>query len=425
MRGSKPVKIREILRLHDLGMNNMQIAQGCNCSRTTVIEMLKRADDTGLAWPEAETMDDRQLRQRIYPAAGEAVAKKPDPDFEYMNRELKRSGVNMALLWDEYKLENPHGLQYSQYCERYRQWCRKNSVTMHIQHKPGEKLFVDWAGDTMEVVNRLTGEKSKVYLFVSALGVSGYPYAEAFYNMSMASWIAAHVHAFEYYGGTPRILVPDNLRTGVEKAHNYDPVENRSYREMAEHYSTAIVPARIRKPKDKAKAENTVGDIETWVMAALRNRTFFSLPELNAAVLERLKAFSSKPFQKRFGSRESIFLDEDKPELTALPSYEYELGAWKTATVQMNYHIEVEKQFYSVPYTYSGQKVDVRISASCVEIFKDNIRICSHPRSYGKPYGYITNTDHMPPHHKKYLEWDGERFLGWADKIGSATHDVV
>jgi transposase len=269
MRGSKPVKIREILRLRSLGMSNKQIARSCNCSRTTVIEMLKRADDAGLVWPEAEAMDDRLLKQRIYPGAEESTVKKPDPDFEYMNRELRRSGVNMALLWNEYRLENPEGLQYSQYCERYRQWCRKNSVTMHIQHKPGEKLFVDWAGDTMEVVNRLTGEKNKVYLFVCALGVSGYPYAEAFFNMSMASWIAAHVHAFEYYGGTPRILVPDNLRTGVEKAHNYDPVENRSYREMAEHYSTAIVPARIRRPKDKAKAENAVGDVETWVMAAL------------------------------------------------------------------------------------------------------------------------------------------------------------
>lgn len=425
MRGSKPVKIREILRLRSLGMSNKQIARSCNCSRTTVIEMLKRADDAGLSWPQAEAIDDRMLKQSIYPGMEESAVKKPAPDFEYMNRELKRSGVNMKLLWDEYKLEDPNGLQYSQYCERYRQWCRKNSVTMHIQHKPGEKLFVDWAGDTMEVVNRLTGEKNKVYLFVCALGVSGYPYAEAFFNMGMASWIAAHVHAFEYYGGAPRILVPDNLKTGVEKAHNYDPVENRSYREMAEHYSTAIVPARIRRPKDKSKAENAVGDIETWVMAALRNRTFFSLSELNAAVLERLKAFSAKPFQKRFGSRESVFLEEDKPELTALPPYAYELGAWKTATVQMNYHIEAEKQFYSVPYTYAGQKVDVRISSSCVEVFKDNIRICSHPRSFGKPYGYITNTDHMPPHHKKYLEWDGERFLSWADKIGPSARDVV
>jgi transposase len=196
-----------VLRLRDLGMNNMQIAQGCNCSRTTVIEMLKRADDAGLSWPEAEARDDRQLKQIIYPATEESVVKMPDPDFEYMNQELKRSGVNMALLWNEYKLENLNWLQYSQYCERYRQWCKKNSVTMHIQHKPGEKLFVDWAGDSMGVVNRLTGEKNKVYLFVSALGISGYPYSEAFYNMSMASWIAAHVHAFEYYGGTPRIVL--------------------------------------------------------------------------------------------------------------------------------------------------------------------------------------------------------------------------
>lgn len=425
MRGSKPVKIREILRLRDLGMNNVQIAQGCNCSRTTVIEMLKRADEAGLNWPEADILNDHQLKQRIYPTMAGMSVKKSDPDFEAMNRELKRSGVNLRLLWGEYKQIDADGLQYSQYCERYRQWCRKNNVTMHVQHKPGEKLFVDWTGDTMEVTNRMTGEKSRVYLFVSALGVSGYPYAEAFYNMSMVSWIAAHVHAFEYYGGAPRILVPDNLRTGVEKAHNYDPVENRSYREMAEHYSAAIVPARIRRPKDKAKVENAVGDIETWVMAALRNRMFFSLAELNQAILERLKAFSAKPFQKRFGSRESIFQEEDRPELTPLPSYEYELGAWKTATVQMNYHVEVEKQFYSVPYTYVSQKVDVRVSASCVEMFTNNIRICSHPRCFGKPYSYTTNTDHMPPHHKKYLEWDTERFLGWADKIGPAARDVV
>jgi transposase len=418
------IRIKEILRLRSMGFGISAISRSCNCTRNTVREVLRRAETHSLQWPLAEDCDDAKLENLLYPSLAMPSPRKPEPDYEYIHRELGRPHVNLRLLWTEYKEQVPDGLEYSQFCNRYKQWAAKTKAVMHITHKPGEEMFVDWAGSTMEVIDRETSEVLTAYLFVSALGTSGYPYVEAFQNQKLESWILAHIHAFEYYGGIPRILVPDNLKAGIKKPCNYDPVENRTYYEMAEHYGTAIVPARISKPKDKSPVEGTVGDISTWIIAALRNRKFFSFAELNQAIRQKLRVFSEQPYQKRDGSRRSVFEEFDKPALLPMPVRPYEIASWKIATVSFNYHIEVDKMNYSVPYIYIQKKVDVRITQSVIEVY-NSIRICSHPRLYGRKGQYSTIPDHMPPNHREFLAWDSDRFIAWACRIGDYTREVV
>ena len=278
---------------------------------------------------------------------------------------------------------------------------------------------------TSAVINRYTGELIPVYVFVATLSYSQYAYVEGFLSQNQESWIEAHVHMFEYFQGVTRMIVPDNLKTGVTKPDWYSPVINRTYHELAEYYNTAIIPARVRKPKDKPNAERTVGVISTWIIASLRRRQFFSLGELNEAIREKLKEFNSREFQKKTGSRLSVFLAEEKPMLQRLTAAPFELALWKQATVQFNYHISVEKNLYSVPYEYIKQKVDVRITERVVEVFFNHIRICSHPRIRGKIGNYSTSEAHMPADHREYVSWNGERFLSWAQKIGPATMATV
>ena len=418
---------REILRLEHLGLNNTQIAQSVSCSRTTVINVLQLAKEKGLSYPLPELMSDKAIFEALFPTAVGRMKYKM-PDYEYVYKEMQRDGVTLDLLWREYVEEcHQNGeipYQSTQFNKYYNDFCAKKNATMHLNHKPGEIMQVDWAGDTTGIVDTDTGEIIKVYVFVATLPYSGYSYVEGFFSMDQESWTTAHVNAYKYFGGVTKMIQCDNLKTGVVK-HGKDEVElNRAYQELAEHYNTAVIPARVRTPKDKAFVEGTVGVISTYIIAALRNRQFLSLSELNEAIWERLYEFNHKPFQKKDGSRASMF-EEERPFLLKLPSEPYELSQWKIATVAPNYHIAVDKMNYSVPYEYIKQKVDVRLTRSMIEVFFGGNRICSHVRLYGRPNQYSTNEEHMPPDHKKYVAWNSERFIEWASKIGPKAEVVV
>lgn len=418
---------REILRLHSIKLNKMEIAASCGCSRNTVTKVLTRAAEAGLSWPLPDGMSDKQLTDILYPT----LANKPVykmPDYEYVHKELQRSGVTLTLLWMEYceqcRMNGELPYQSTQFNKYYNDYVVKTNATMHLEHKPGEILQVDWAGDTAVVKDTDTGESIKAYVFVACLPYSGYAYVEAFFSMNQESWIAAHVNAYKYFGGVTKILQCDNLKTGVVKNSKDEVTINKSYQEMAEHYGTAILPARPRKPKDKAFVEGTVGAISRYIIASLRNQEFLSLSELNEAIWDKLYDFNHKAFQKREGSR-AIAFENEKAFLFPLPLRPFELAAWKSATVGPNYHISVEKMNYSVPYEYIKQKVDVRITRSTIEVFYNGMRICSHPRLYGRWNQYSTLENHMPESHQKYTQWNGERFIKWAAKIGPCTKTSV
>lgn len=422
-------KYREILRLASLGINQTGIASSCGCARKTVRNVLNRAKELDIVWPLKADTTDADLEKLLFPDKYVPSVERRYPDYEYIDKEMMRNGVTLKLLWNEYCEEcrqaNEIPLMYSQFCFHYQKHREKKRATMHIPRKPGEQIEVDWAGDTAKVIDPATGEIIPCYLFIGVLNYSLYAYAEAFFSMDMESWITAHVHMYEYFGGSTRMLIPDNLRTGVDHSDWYTPKINKTYHEMAEHYDTAVIPARVRAPKDKPSAEGTVGIISTWITAAIRNEKFFSLAELNREIHRRLKNFNQAPFQKKEGSRYSVFLSDEKPFLTPLPPAPYELSQWKQATVQFNYHISVDKMQYSVPYEYIRQKVDVRLTRSVVEVFYHNQRICSHKRLYGRPGQYSTMEIHMPEDHQKYLKWDGNRFISWAEKIGTSTSITV
>ena len=420
---------RQILRLHSQGISQRSIAQSCQCSRNTVSAVLQRASIANLKWPlDVET--DAELEALLFPEKKEKASSHRMPDFEKVSKELARSGVTLKLLWMEYCEEcrqlNQQPFMYSQFCYHFQQFAEKERATMHIPRKPGDRIEVDWAGDKMYIVDRDTGEAIPAYLFVGVLPFSMYAYAEACLSMDMENWIGAHVHMFTFFGGAATMLVPDNLKTGVDHANDwFTPQINRTYREMAEHYDTAVVPARVRKPKDKSSAEGTVGVVSTRIIAALRNRKFFSLEELNRAVRTKLEEHNTAPFAKREGSRYSVFQSQEKAFLHKLPTAQFELAQWKAATVQYNYHISVEKMQYSVPYEYIRQKVDVRLTKNMVEVFYNQNRIASHRRLYGHPGQYSTVEAHMPEDHQKYLQWNGDRFIRWAESIGPATAITV
>lgn len=418
---------REILRLDGLGLNKSQIAASCGCSRTTVIQVLRQAQEHLITYEAAQNLSDRELSQKLYPAQNGKIVFKM-PDYEYVHKELQRQGVTLKMLWLEYceECRNSGEIPYqsTQFNKYYNDYVAKTNATMHINHKLGEIMQVDWNGKTAEVIDITTGEKLPAYIFVAVLPFSGYAYVEAFFSMNQECWIEAHVNAFKYFGGVPRILQCDNLKTGVIKHGKSEVVLNKSYNEMAEYYGTAILPCRVRAPKDKAMVEGTVGVVTNFIFGALRNRRFLSLNELNQAILDRLESFNNNPFQKREGSRASEF-EYEKPFLRPLPKRPFELAEWRVATVAPNYHISVDRMNYSVPYEYIKQKVDVRLTKSTVEIFFDNNRICSHPRLYGRANQYSTTESHMPANHQKYLQWNGDRFVKWAAKIGVHTKTVI
>lgn len=418
---------KEILRLYGLGIKNTQIASSCGCSRTTVISVLQRAKEQGLSSQSASEMSDKELSRLLFPAESTKPAYKM-LDCEYLHREMAKSGVTLTLLWLEYcdQCRESGQIPYksTQFYKYYSDYVRSTKATMHIYRKPGEIMEVDWAGQTARIIDTDTGEIIPAYVFVAALPYSGYAYVEAFLSQNQESWITAHINAYRFFGGVTRILVPDNLKTGVEKVTKGETLINKTYQEMAEHYGTAVIPCRVRAPKDKPTVEGSVGIISTWILAALRNQQFLSLHDLNTAIREKLTVFLEKPFQKKDGSR-AILFKEEKPFLLPLPAKQFELATWKIATAQYNYHISVENQNYSVPFEYIKQKVDVRITRNVVEVFFEGNRICSHPRLYGRNNQYSTQENHMPPDHQKYVAWNGDRFKSWAAKIGENTVTVV
>ena len=418
---------KEILRLHSLGINNTRIAESCGCARSTVIAALQRAAEQELSWNKIKNCSTEEVARKLYPSTAQGQQYKM-PDYEWVHREMQKSGVTLSLLWVEYceQCRQNGELPYksTQFNKYYADYVHKTKATMHLEHKPGETMQVDWAGQTAALVDTDTGERLDAYLFVAVLPYSGYAYTEAFLDMKQEAWITGHVNAYRYFGGVTRILTPDNLKTGVVKNSRTETVLNKAYQEMAEHYGTAILPARPRSPKDKAFVEGSVGVVSTWILAALRNRQFLSLAELNQAIREKLETFNHKPFQKREGSRAAWFAEE-KLFLQPLPAAPFELAVWKVATVQYNYHISVERMNYSVPYEYIKQQVDVRLTRTTVEIFFAGTRIASHLRLHGRPNQYSTVEDHMPPDHQAYLQWNGERFIRWAEQIGQHTAAVV
>lgn len=418
---------REILRLRSLGINHSRIAESMGIARQTVITTLQRAAAGGLDWQAAEAMNDRDLAAKLFPA-GEGRPSYKMPDYDYVHKEMAKPGMSQQLLWFEYcdkcKVAGEIPYQLTQFKTYYRAYLAKTKATMHINRKPGETMEVDWAGQTAGIVDSDTGEIMDAYVFVAALPYSGYAYAEAFLNQKQGAWVAAHVNAYNYFGGVARILVPDNLKTGVIKHGKNEVILNKSYQEMAEHYGTAIIPARVRTPKDKATVEGTVGNVSSYILAAIRLQKFFTLRELNEAIRERLYAFNHKPFQKKDGSRATWFAEE-RASLLPLPRNPFELAEWKSATVAFNYHVAVDEQYYSIPFEYIKRKVDVRLTRDTVEIFLEGNRICSHLRLYGRRGQYSTQEIHMPPNHQQYIKWDSERFRKWAAKIGEHATSVI
>lgn len=367
-------KYREILRLTALGLSQRSIIQSIGVSQKTIVKVQRRAQELHLSWPLDDDLTDAALEKQMFPKEPNTSTQKRMPDFDYIRKELLRNGVNKKLLWTEYLEEcrqtGDEPLMYSQFCYYIQQDEQKCRATMHINRKPGEQVEVDWAGDPAQITDPDTGEIIPAFLFVGVMTYSQYPYVEAFINEKQRAWIAAHMHMYEYFGGVARILVPDNTKTAV--VHNndwYNQELNTIYHEMAEHYNTAIIPARVRAPKDKPNAEGAVGVISTWITAALRNEQFFSLAELNQAIRKKLKEFVNRPFQKKEGTRYEIFMGEELPLLAKLPATPYELAEWKQATVQFNYHISVDGMLYSVPYEFIKRKVDVRVTDTVIEIF--------------------------------------------------------
>lgn len=421
------INYKEILRLKSLGINNSQIALSCNCARTTVITALKRAEENNLTWEKISDMSNEELSQTFFASNVERTSYQK-PDFEYIHSELAKSGVTLSLLWLEYCEQcRESGLipyKHTQFYQHYQDYVHKTKATMHLEHKPGEIMEVDWAGQKVQILDTDTGKSVKVSIFVSVLPYSGYAYVEGFLSQNQENWSLAHVHAYNYFGGVTRILVPDNLKTGIISHKRDEIIINKVYLELAEHYGTAIIPARPHSPKDKATVEKSVNIVSTWIIGALRNRQFLSFRELNEAIFEKLAEFNKKEFQMKDGCRASLF-EREKVYLLPLPEKPYEPAVWKIATVQYNYHITVENKNYSCPYEYIKKKVNVRISRNIVEIFFSGTRIASHPRLDGPSPQYSTIQEHMPPHHQMYVKWDGERFRKWAGSIGPDTYTVV
>jgi transposase len=419
-------KIKEALRLHSLGLKQQQIAASCCISQSTVSEYLQAAQLAGLNWPDAASLDERELTARLFPERVAAVrqAQYPPPDFAAIHQELRsHKHVTLQLLWEEYRQVCPNGYRYSRFCELYQRWRSKQDLVLRQQHRPGEKVFVDWAGDTVPVYDRKTGEPRPASIFVAVLGASSYAFAQARWTQTLPDWIGAHIEAFEFFGGVPEIAVPDNPKTGVNKACRYEPDLNRTYQEMAAHYGVAVIPARPRKPRDKAKVEAGVLLVERWILAALRKRKFFSLTELDEAIAELLERLNHRPFRKREGSRRSQFETLDQPALRPLPAERYQYGEWCTARVNIDYHVECERHYYSVPYQLVGQAVELRVSPATVEIFHRGVRVASHVRSSVR-YDMTTAAEHRPKSHQKYLEWTPSRLIHWAASVGPATAGV-
>jgi transposase len=419
-------KIKEILRLRfEVGLPLRQIARSCGLGKTTVSECLARFEGSGLSWPAVLQLDEATLEDKLYPPTLLApAAARTLPVWAAIHRELRRKGVTLTLLWHEYRAVHPDGFGYSWFCERYAAWAGQLDVVMRQEHRAGEKLFVDYAGQTVEVVGRGTGEIRQAQIFVAVLGASNDTYAEATWTQQLPDWIGAHVRAFGFFGGVVELVVPDNLRSAVDKAHRYEPDINLTYQELASHYGVGVLPARVRRPRDKAKAEVGVQLVERWILAALRHRTFFSLAELNAEIARLLARLNARPFKKLPGTRRELFEQLERPALRALPAEPYRFAEWKQVRVNIDYHVEVAGHYYSVPHALVKKVLEARVGAHTVECFYRGQRVASHLRSPLKGR-HTTVAEHMPEAHRQYAQWTPERIIRWAEQSGPATAGVI
>lgn len=420
-------KLKEVLRLtYNSHLSQRQVASSLRLSKTTVRKYLALANSAGLSWPLPDTVDDHELARLLFPASASGAPQQlTQPDFPTIHQELKRKGVTLTLLWEEYAAANPDSAyHYSWFCELYQDWRAQLRASMRQTHRAGEKLFVDYAGQTVTVVDPPTGEGQQAQIFVAVLGASNYTYAEATWSQTLPDWIGSHVRAFAFFGGTPEIIVPDNLRSGVSKACRYEPDLNPTYAEMAAHYGVAVIPARPAKPKDKSKVEVGVQIVERWILARLRHLTFLSLWELNHMIQGLLVDLNRRPFKKLPGTRLSQFEALDRPALHPLPAKPYEYAEWRKVRVHIDYHVEVGGHYYSVPHALIKRELEVRLTANTVECFHHGQRVASHMRSRLRGR-HSTQIEHMPKSHRAHLEWTPGRFLAWAAGVGPHARDLV
>ena len=411
-------RIKEVLRLSSLGgKSERDIARATNLKKSTVRDYLLRARELGITWENSAQMDDGEIEKRLFPSSTQAMRTKVIPDWGIIHRELRRKSVTLELLWEEYREIHPAGYGYSRFCELYQRESSKFDLSMRQVHRAGEKMFVDYSGQTIPIVDHLTGEIRAAQVFVAVLGASNYTFAEATWTQQLPDWIGSHVHAFRYFGGVPELLIPDNLKSGVTKASYYDPEINPTYQGLASHYGVAVLPTRAAHPKDKAKVEVGVQVVQRWILARLRNRTFFSLGEGNTAIAELLERLNTRNFRKLPGCRQSLFEQLEKPILRPLPTTPYEYAEWKKVTVGLDYHVEVKDHYYSVPYQLVRQVLHLRFTSTVVEVFKGGKRVAVHPRKT-EANRYSTCPEHMPSTHRAYAEWTPSRVLNWAAKSG-------
>lgn len=415
-------RIRDVLRLKFAqGLSERSIAASLGLGKGSVGTYLRRARDAGLSWPLPDGLDDDSLELLLFPSSPSVPdPDRPVPDWAAMDKELRKRSVTRMLLWEEYRAQHPGGFGYTWFCTHFDAWKGRVHPSMRQTHAGGEKVFVDYAGDTIDIVDPETGEVHAAKLFVATMGASSYTYVEAVASEGLEDWIGAHTRMFAYLGGVPKAVVPDNLKSAVIKPDRYDPGLNRTYAEMAEHYSTAILPARVRKPKDKAKVEVAVQVAQRWILARLRNRRFFSLAELNAAIRPLLDDLNTRVMRDYGASRADLFATLDRPNLQPLPADPYVFARWKRARVAPDYHVEVDRCWYSVPFSFIRQEVDVRATHSTVEVFHRGKRIASHVRNPGWR-SHVTVPDHMPSSHRRHAEWTPARVLARAEKLGPSV----
>lgn len=418
-------KIREVLRLkYDQARSDRQIARSCTLSRSTVKEYLNRFTRSGLSWPLPSQLDDEQLEQQLFPAP--SVSSRDQtvyPDWHQIHHQLRRKGVTRWLLWQEYKIQHPNGIHYSQFCVHYRRWLAQQDPVMRQHHVAGEKLFVDYAGQTVSITDRDSGQVRQAQIFVAVLGASNYTYVEATESQQLPDWLMSHVRAFEFLGGCPEIVVPDNLKSAVSKACYYEPELNPSYAELARHYQVAVIPTRARKPRDKAKVEVGVQIAERWLLARLRDEVFFSLADLNQALRPLLQQLNNQPFQKQPSCRQQCFEQEERQHLKPLPTQAYQYAQWCKVRVGRDYHVALEQSYYSVPHHLIGKPLEARISAQTVELFYQAQRVASHPRLAAAQVSTIN--DHRPASHRYYADITPQQLHRWAQQIGPATAHLV
>ena len=420
-------RLREILRLKfEAGLSQKAIAIGANVAQRTVSDYVSRARRVGLGWPlAAELDDDAALNRLLFPTASVAAPpERPEPDWARVHRELRHKHVTRMLVWEEYRAEVPDGLAYCQFCNRYRTWASTLPVTMRQEHRAGERLFVDFSGDGVDLVDRATGATLVVKLFVAVLGASNYTYVEPIVHEDLPTWIGCHVRAFTYFGGVTEIVVPDNLRSGVTRPDYYDPEINRTYAELAAYYGVAVIPARVRRPRDKAKVEAGVLVASRWILAALRHHRCGSLAELWETISSLLERLNARPMRKLKRSRRDLFDELDRPALKPLPTAPYEFALWAKPKANIDYHVEFDRHYYSVPYGLARQHLELRATAGTIEIFHGRRRVASHRRSY-VPHKTTTVAEHMPSSHRAHADWTPSRIIAWAKTIGAQTAACV